>query len=227
MKSLLDKGVYGFPEAARLARVEAANMRRWFLGRTDQSETRPVLRSDIPAIGEKHAISFLDLIDLRVVGRFREFGISMQTIRRVYQRLGEEVGSQHAFAHSNLCVYGKTVMQRVADEDGNEELREVLSGHRAMPRILKDFLSDIQYSERDGLAERWNIHQGVVIDPLRNLGKPISVSSGAGTHALARAYEANSNDADLVADLFNTSRRAVLDAVAFELSLATGGRTAA
>lgn len=225
VKQMLGKGVYGFAEASRLAAVDPASTRRWFLGRTDGG-AGPVLRSDIPSVGDRHAISFLDLIDLRVVGQFRRFGISMPTIRAVYRKLAEEVGSRHAFAHTGLCVYGKTVLQRMVDEDGVEELREVLTGQQTMPRILEKFLRDIDYSDTNGLAIRWHISRGVLIDPQRNFGKPISERSGAGTHALSRAYEANDRDAGLVAVLFDTTPQAVLDAVEFEVSLARSNRAA-
>lgn len=227
MATLLDKGVYGFPEAARLARIPVSNLARWFRGRSDHPRARSVLVSDVPTIGHNHALSFLDLIDLRVVGRFRDRGISMPTIRRVYTILGEELQSEHPFAHAKLMVFGKTVMQQVADEASGEQLREVLTGQEAMPRILEKFLSDVTYSNDTQLAERWDIHRGVVVDPLRNLGKPISSEGGAGTHALARCYLANGKNADLVADLFHTSRRAVLDAVDFEESIKRGARQAA
>lgn len=225
MKHLLGKGVYGFAEASRLAGVDPANTRRWFLGRADGG-AGPVLRSDIPPVGDRHAISFLDLIDLRVVGQFRKFGISMPTIRAVYGKLATEVGSRHAFAHTGLCVYGKTVLQRMVDEEGVEELREVLTGQQAMPRILEKFLRDIDYSDTDGLAIRWRVSRGVLIDPQRNLGKPISERSGAGTYALSRAFDANDRDAELVAALFDTSPQAVLDAVEFEASLNRNRRAA-
>lgn len=217
--TLLNKGVYGFPEAARLARIPVSNISRWFRGRSDWPGSKPVLNSDIPTVGKNHAVSFLDLIDLRVVGRFRDREISMQTIRRVYQKLGQQLQSKHPFAHAKLTVFGKTVMQQVADEVGGEQLREVLTGQEAMPRILEKFLRDVTYDDDTRLALRWDIHRGVVIDPQRNLGKPISADGGAGSYVLARCYAANGNNADLVADLFHTSAQAVLDAVDFEESL--------
>ena len=226
VKSLLGKGVYGFQEAARLTRVSAVNTRRWFIGRSDTGASA-VLHSDIPSVGDRHAISFLDLIDLRVVGQFRKQGITMPTIRKAYAKLEVQLQTVHPFAHADLCVFGKTVFQRMLEDDGVGELREVVSGQKGMPRILEKFLSDIEYGQRDRLAERWNIQRGVVIDPLRNLGKPISRDSGAGTYVLARAYAANNRDADLVATLFDTSSEAVLDAAAFERSVIAGEQRAA
>ncbi len=52
--------MYGFAEASRLARVDSYSARRWFLGRSD-THSGPVLHSDIPQVGDKHAVSFLDL----------------------------------------------------------------------------------------------------------------------------------------------------------------------
>lgn len=227
MATLLDKGVYGFPEAARLAQIPLSNVARWFKGRSDHPRPGPVLVSDVRPVGRDHALSFLDLIDLRVVGRFRARGISMHTIRRVYDVLDEQLQSGHPFAHAKLTVFGKTVMQQVADEKGGECLREVLTGQEAMPRVLEKFLSDVSYAEDTLLAERWDVHRGVVIDPLRNLGKPVSTEGGAGTFVLARSYFANGENEDLVADLFHISPRAVLDAVDFEESIRRNGRRAA
>ena len=230
MKSLLAKGVYGFPEAARLADLPVGNLARWFRGRSDHPGSKPVLISDIPAVGDKCAVSFLDLIDLRVVGRFRARGISMPTVRKVYERLVEQLSSDHPFAYSRFMVFGKTVMQKVADEKGNERLHEVLSGQEAMPRILEKFLADVEYDEVTKLAQRWNIAKGVVVDPLRNLGKPMTIESGTGTHVLAHSYWANGKDARLVADLFDTGPQTVLEAVDFETSISRarrGGRHAA
>jgi hypothetical protein len=224
--SLLGKGVYGFPEASRLAMVNATNTRRWFLGRPDGGRG-PVLKSDIPAVGGRHAVSFLDLIDLRVVGQFRDRGISMGTIRKVYQVLSSELCSPHPFAHADLCVCGKTVLQRMVDHDGLSELREVISGQKAMPKILERFLSDIEYGDGDKLADRWMIADGVIIDPARNFGKPISLASGVGTFALASAYCANRRDAELVASLFDTSSQAVFAAVDFERRFAHRSKGAA
>jgi uncharacterized protein (DUF433 family) len=223
----MDKGVYGFSEAARLARVDAANTRRWFLGRRDHPTSGPVLRSDVPSVDGQHAISFLDLIDLRVVGRFRERGISMPTVRKVYSALSRKLKSPHPFAHARLVVFGKTVMEQVAEEDGEVRLREVLTGQEAIHKLLEKFLRDVEYRDEDGLAVLWHAHRGVVIDPRRNLGKPIAEEGGAGTFVLARAYAANDENAELVADLFHTTPRAVLNAVAFEEWAAQGGRTAA
>lgn len=216
-KSVLGGGVYGIAEASRLAGVDPVNARRWFLG-CDGTVSGPVLHSDIPSVGERHAVSFLDLIDLRVVGQFRKYGITMPTIRAVYFQLANELDSHHPFAHARLCVCGKTVLRHMVDQEGVKELREVLSGQRTMPVILKDFLQDIEYGEPDQLAVRWRLSRGVLIDPRRNLGKPISERTGAGTHALSRAYHANDRDAVLVATLFDTSPDAVLEAAKFEES---------
>jgi len=216
LATLLGKGVYGFPEAARLARIDVNNARRWFLGRRDYPASGPVLRSDVPSVRGKHAISFLDLIDLLVVGRFREHGVPMQTVRKVYGRLRERLGSAHPFSHYKLKSDGRTVFLEVVDDLGDRQLEEVLSGQAAMPRVLDRYLKDIEYGRRTQIAERWNVSPGVVIDPTKNFGKPTAVEAGASTFVLARAFHANGQNAELVADLFATSPQAVLDAVEFE-----------
>ena len=221
MQTMLGHGVYSFSEAARLARIDAISTRRWFLGRTDHAGSTPVLRSDIPDVAGKHAISFLDLIDLLVVGRFREKDIPLQTVRKVYNALAKTIDQKHPFSHAKLKVMGRTVFEQVLDETGEPHLREVLTGQEAMPRILERFLKDVEYHPQTGIAQRWNISPGVLIDPTRNLGKPMAVQSGTSSFVLARAFHANGQNADLVADLFDTTAHAVRLAARFEDTMDT------
>src|ERR1044071_2738951 len=110
----LGHGVYSFPAASRFARVGEHRARPRIHRRADPPLPGPVLRSDIPDAGGKHALSFLDLMDLRVVGRFRARNISLPTVRRVYNELRRRLNSEHPFAPSRLVVFGKTVMEQIA-----------------------------------------------------------------------------------------------------------------
>ncbi len=215
MQTLVGLGSYGIPEASRFAGVHSRTATRWITGSGAQRQGR-LFKTDLPAVGNRHALSFLDLIDLLVVGRFREQGVSFQTVRRVYSKLRETLGTPHPFCHRRLLTDGRTVFMETLDHAGDKHLEEVLSGQRAMPEVLRPYLKNIEYGEETQTAVRWNIATGIVLDPARSFGKPIVAAEGTTTFVLARSYWANGESADLVADLFDVSPQAVRLAVEFE-----------
>lgn len=216
--NLLGGGVYALPEAAGLAGVKTQTARNWFLDK----DQRQFLRPDPPSIRGRHAISFLDLIDLLVVGRFRSAGLSLQSLRKFYARFGDHLNTKHAFSHRSLATDGFTIFWEIKDDLGDQHLEEVLTGQKAFTELLDPFLQRVHFNEATNIADRWGIAEGVVIDPQRNFGKPISLQCGTGTFVLASAYHANRKNADLVADLYATTPQAVLAAVAFEDGLKSG-----
>lgn len=221
MKSLVGTGSYGIPEASRFARVHPRTATRWMTGDGVAHRGR-IFETDLPAVGKRHALSFLDLVDLLVVGRFREEGVSFQTVRRVYARLRDSLGTPHPFSHQRLLTDGRTIFMQMLDRGGNEQLLEVLTGQKAMPEILKPYLKQIEYAHDTQTAVRWNIAPGIVLDPRRAFGKPIVADEGTTTFVLARAFRANGENVDLVADLFDVAPEAVRKAVAFERDFAAG-----
>jgi len=215
MTPLLGIGSYGIPEAARFARVNVRTASRWIRG-DGSSQRGRVFWTDLPPVNHRRALSFLDLVDLLVVGRFRDEGVSLQTIRRVYSQLSRSLNTPHPFSHQRLLTDGTTIFRSTLDPRGDEHLQEVLTGQHAMPEILRPYLTQIEYESVTQRAARWNIAPGVVLDPDRALGKPVIASEGTTTFVLARAFLANGRDADLVADLFDVSPESVRQAVAFE-----------
>ncbi|MBL8885778.1 MAG: hypothetical protein JNK16_03885 [Phycisphaerales bacterium] len=215
MYQFIATGSYGIPEAARFAGVNSRTAARWIAG--DGAEHRGRLfRTDLRSVGNRHALSFLDLVDLLVVGRFREEGVSFQMVRRVYSRLQESLNTEHPFSHQRLLTDGKTIFAETLDRDGDRHLQEILTGQKAMPEILKPYLKQIEYAADTQTAARWNIATGVVIDPAQAFGKPIISSEGRTTFVLSQAYWANDKNAGLVADLFDVSTESVRRAVEFE-----------
>jgi uncharacterized protein (DUF433 family) len=66
------------------------------------------------------------------------------------------------------------------------------------------------------LARRWNIADGVVIDPLINMGKPTICRTGIATRIIANQYYANKENTELVSDLYGVGITDVMNAVRFE-----------
>lgn len=175
----------------------------------------PILTPDYRPVGSAVAVSFLDLIDLLVVGRFRERRVSLQSVRRVHERLRERLAQRHPFSHRKLLTNGKLVFIEWCNDLGDPQLEEVLSGQHAFPEVLRKYLAELDYSPDTDMALRWRIDDGIVLDPERNFGKPIVDEFGIATRVLSAAYAANEN-VELVADLYGVSPLAVHQAVSFE-----------
>jgi uncharacterized protein (DUF433 family) len=219
MKAQLGRGVYSLSEAARLTGLKYNRVREWFRGRLPGERRQPVFPGDYEPAGKDYAISFHDLIDLYVAGQLREHGVSLQTLRRVYDRLKTDLGTPHPFCRKELLTDGKTVFMRVLDDQSEEEMVEVLTRQRIFTLVLLPFLKTIDYDALS-LARRWHIAHLVVLDPTICFGKPVVEHKGVPTSILAAAYHANNQNADLVSDWYNVLSDHVLAAVQFERNMA-------
>jgi uncharacterized protein (DUF433 family) len=218
MATVLGHGAYSFPDAARLTGLRQSRVREWFRGRVGR--TSPVFLGDYEPVDGDYAVSFHDLIDVFVAGQLRDHGVSLQTLRRVYKQMGGDLNTPHPFCRKELLSDGKMVFMRGLDDEGQEELTEVLTRQRVFPQILLPFLKRIDYDSVTVLARRWRIADQVVVDPAICFGRPVVEAAGVATTILAAAYQANDRDADLVADWYNVHPGHVLAAVQFETSMA-------
>ncbi len=213
MANLLGKGLYSFQEAARLTGLKHGRVREWF-------RRKPVFVSDIAAVDGDFAISFYDLVDVFVAGQLRQHGVSLQTVRKVYDRLKDDLKTDHPFCHKQLLTDGKRVFLHFADETGEERLAEVLSQQGAFASIILPFLKRIDYDKLRLLARRWRITDDVVIDPEICFGAPVVEAAGVPTSILAAALRANKQNAAVVARWYGVKPQDVLAAANFEASLA-------
>jgi uncharacterized protein (DUF433 family) len=220
MAAVLGQGVYSLAEAARLTGLKVGRVREWFRGRASETHRNPVFVGDYEPVEGDFAISFHDLIDVYVAGRLRDHGVSLQTARKVYARMPGDLGTPHPFCRKELLTDGKQVFLHGLDEQGREELTEVLSRQGVFPQVLLPFLKTIDYDKVKLLARRWRIAEAVVLDPTICFGKPIIEAAGIPTYTLAAAYEANGKDAGLASRWYNVDPRLVLAAADFEKSLA-------
>lgn len=212
---VLGKGIYSIAEVACYTGLHYSTVRAWFLGRPDGTGRGPVFQSDYRRILGQYTVSFLDLIDALIAGQFRSLGVKMRVVRKAYARLAKALQSPHPFCHDGLYTDGATIIVRTANEIGDETLQEAISKQRLFLQIL-EHLKHVEYSVTSRLALRWRIAQGIVVDPQICRGKPVLEGKGIASFVLANAYRANGEKANLVADLFDVSADAVIDAARFE-----------
>jgi len=217
---ILGHGVYSLPEAARLTGLKPQRAREWFYGRPTEHSRKPVFLGDYKSVGGDHAISFHDLIELFVAGQLRDRGVSLQSLRTVHKHLQADLGTRHPFCRREILTKHGQVFTLGLDEIGRSEMIEVLTCQRAFPDVLLPFLQRIDYDGATEMAKRWCIASLVVIDPTICLGKPIIDGIGITTAVLAASYEANDQDAELVADWYKVHSKHVIAAVDFERCMA-------
>jgi uncharacterized protein (DUF433 family) len=219
-KDILGKGVYSIAEAARLTRLRTQRVREWFRGRKSPNRVfRPVFESDYPVIHEEYAISFLDLIELKIGGSLREMGVSLPYLRKVYTQLENDFGD-HPFCYREIFVGEKKIFTRGLDEKEGRSVLEALTNQRYFDSIILPFLRKIDYDDVTHRALRWHIADMIVVDPAIRFGKPIVEEVGISTAVLRNAYYANREDIAAVAGWFGVEERHVIAAVRFENDLA-------
>ena len=218
MNATLGKGVYSYAEAARLTDLDKSRVREWFRGRVSPHGRKPFLPGDYDPIDGDFAISFLDLVDVYVAGRLRDKGVSLQTLRRVYQKMSENLNATHPFCRKELLTDGKEVLISGTDDEGKEEIIEVLTRQKVFPELILPFLERIEYKKM--LARRWKIADGIVVDPSICFGKPIVEAVCVPTAILAEAYHSNDEDGETVGKWYGVQKKHVLLAVQFENRMA-------
>lgn len=219
MVAILGNGIYSVGEASRLLGVSSRRVHNLFMG---WSSGRGLLAShDYPNDDARNrSLSFLDLIDSAIAIRLRANHVSPHRIRKLRQILEARWGTGHPFSHKNLYVdpSGRRFFSHSPNDDGDDELLEILPNQLAMPEILLPILKRVSYDPASKLAESimCSDEYKVLINPRRRYGKPIVETSGMPTAILSECYEANGRDADFVADWYSVSAEEVLDAVRFE-----------
>lgn len=223
-------GFYTIPAAARLVELRAERVRRWVRGSESGVpgvRREPLLQRDLETIDGEYALSFLDLIEVRMVRLFLDHGVGIHTIRAAARTAAELFSSRHPFCIRKFQTDGRTVFATLAEVDADvfegeprEPLMDLATKQTAIRHVLEPLLHQIDY-ENDIAASWWSMGRdaGVVIDPRIAFGAPVVASCGIPTETLADPVDAGRSCAD-VADWFGVTPFDVECAVAFERRLA-------
>jgi hypothetical protein len=224
--SLLGIGIYSVPEAARLSQVPAEYIRRWLWGyryviKGRLREADPLWAPQLSSIDAVRALTFRDLIEIRFVYRFRQEGISLQTIRKTIGLATELLEKSYPLSSVKFKTEGKRIFaQIIEDPDERGYVFNLKTGQYLLDYVL-DFLFDaLEYSDFDELLRWWPLGKDrrVIVDPARSFGRPI-VPEGVETKILAQSLEPEGN-VRAVAEWFEVSETSVVDALEFERSRA-------
>jgi uncharacterized protein (DUF433 family) len=246
---VLGRGVYGAAEALRLINfrrrpdtlgrrlinvgrpvsrsVSPQTIKRWLRG-YDYSIDRGVIRHSAPLWVPDYAndddtieLSFRDLIELRFVKAFRDIGLSLPTIRECFKRAVESVQDERPFSTQRFRTDGRTIFLEITHDVQEGELLDLKRRQGAFHRVVAPSLHDLEFDA--DIVARWfplgMSRKTVVVDPRRSFGRPIADPSGVPTEILSEAAGIEGST-EKVAQLYQVSHAAVLDAVAFQQQLA-------
>lgn len=226
--NLLTVGLYAPAEVSHLLGIPLSTVHRWIegysfpLARHFRAKKPPVFVPALPRIEGRLTLTFLDLVQLRVVRAFREAGVPLQRIRSAGEIAGDLFGTSHPLAHLRFKTEGRGVWSDATTTGEREIMNLSDAGQRAFPEVVAESLKEISYATEPELADRWYAAGpggGVVVDPQIAFGAPVVVKANVPTGAVW-AQSRSEPDVHRLASWFRLDVRQVQDAIRFEERLA-------
>ncbi|MBM3547771.1 MAG: DUF433 domain-containing protein [Alphaproteobacteria bacterium] len=232
--SLIGVGIYTVAEASALTGVPTRTIRRWSRGyQYSSGETQrvspPVWTRDLPDIGGRTALTFLDMMEARFIRAFREHNVSWQAIReaaRIACELFQE--PHHPFTRGRFRTDGRRIFRRIENE-GSVRLFDLNLKHWVFANIVEPSLyRDVSF-EDDQVAKWFPLFpsKAIVIDPVVAFGRPVTAREGVPTDVLAASVKANGGSVEHVARWYGVASTTVRAAVRLESQMTTRAAPAA
>lgn len=218
---LLGTGLYSIPETAGLVDAAQSKVRVWVEGRRDKQA--PIIDNDIGRLGNKVAISFTNLMELRFVALFSAAGVRMNEIRKILQEARDTLEHPHPFATNVVFrTDGRKIVADIARRNGIADLYDLRSRNYEMRSIVMGSLKEDVVFDPRGDAVSWRPRPGsepnVYVLPTVSFGRPVLMPSHIPVESLARAVKAEGS-AGIVADLYDVPVAQVREAVRFNAAM--------
>lgn len=226
-------GVYYRAEAARLLRMTPSRLRRWVSGYTywlryqlqpKRRRQPPVVKTDLPELEGLVALSFLELMELRIVRAFVDRGVPLQRVRKAARLASIHFGTEHPFASRRVFTDGSSIFTALTPSGSDHRLIELARDTHLQilfGEVLEPFLEEIDFDNSTALAFRWwplGKDRPIVLDPRIAFGAPIVAGTRVRTDTVQGATERTAHAA--VAEAFQISEKQVAAAIEFESQLA-------
>jgi uncharacterized protein (DUF433 family)/DNA-binding transcriptional MerR regulator len=201
-----DQPAYPLGEAARYLRLPAATLRAWTLGRSystakGQGRFRPLIR---PAAANPPTLSFWDLIQAHVLRALRsDHGVSIQAVRKAIDFAQRELDIDRLLLRRELSSdAGQLFLERYG-----QLINLSASGQLAMRQVLAAHLRRVTWDEarlpirlHPFLGEATSGEMPIAIDPGISFGRPVVLSVGVSTAAIAARIDAGEALEDVAHD---------------------------
>ena len=223
---LIGKGLYAIAEAARILRVPTPKLRHWAEGYSFRHRDRacfspPVIHAELPVADGERVLTFLDLMELYFVAKFRGENMSMQYIRAAAAEGIKRFQTDHPFAVRRFFTDGYRIFAELDSQKTGSELptEELTKRQLVFNRIVKRFSKKLDL-RMDEVVRYWPLGRRgrVVIDPARSFGKPIDNETGIRTFTLYQASLCG-DTFEAIARWYDVPKEAVQCAAKYERSL--------
>jgi len=223
----LGVGIYSRSEAARLLKMTPSRVTRWLRGYSywrpatsaQRHEQPPVVRSNLRPVGGALVLSFLDLMELRVIHALvDEVGLSLQQIRAAARVASDLFGTHYPFATRRVYHDQVTLFARLSDDavvELSKRDQQLISAH-----VFEPYLTEVDFDPASSLANRWwplGRAIPIVLDPRVAFGAPVVAGTATRTDVIATVAETTSPDE--AAHAYRMERRSVQAAIRFESEL--------
>jgi uncharacterized protein (DUF433 family) len=197
---------YSMVEAGLYLRLKPQEVRRW--------TKEGILCSS------NGGISFFNLLELHILKCLRkEFGLSMQRIRRALDEYNLIEHSDHPFLDPRMETDGIHLFLH----DGDEYMNLNRPKQRGIPQILSSYLRRIDHLADGGMTfypfvVGQDLHEprSIQISPSIAFGRPVLADTGIATDVIAGRFRARDSVTDL-AEEYGVPVSMVEDAIRWEL----------
>jgi len=222
----LGKGIYSLTTAAKILQLNPQKVNRWISGYTYQKNmenrsSKPLIKTEFGYSSGDAIISFLDLTELLFIKSFIHYGISIQKIRKAAITASNLLKTQHPFAIKKMFTDGHTIFARIAQEDKDTSLLDLLKKQYEFEKIIEPTLYEcIDFNKYDYAERFWprGKTSDIILDPSRNLGQPILNRYNIRTGLIYELYESN-HSIDEISDWYELDKNAISTAIDYEKEL--------
>ena len=215
----VQRPLYTYAEADRVAHVSRGTARRWLTGYTYWAAEGSYRDQPPVTTGrdDDDGVSFLDLVEIVAIGRLKDCGFSLKQIREIVRNCQRILGVARPLTTLRFETDGREIFV-----DRGPTLLEVSrrKGQQAWTEGLAPFLQDLNYAEE--VARRWwplGRDGRIMVDPDYGFGLPVVAGSGVRTEIIREQFEAG-EPAERIARDFNLAPADVEKALRFEMQRA-------
>lgn len=219
-KLQLGNGIYTVQEIAKIFRLPYQKVHLWINKYWDGELGKAYEQNYSWQIENTKAVGFHTLVEFYVMLQLAEAGVKTRQVLNAHKELAKSFRTNFPFAKrevlENISTDGKKIYLKLNGDtitlDGSKQLNL---------DFIKVFFKKLDF-DNEMLASRfWPLGKDVniVCDPHRKFGQPIINGTNIQAEAIYRMFLAN-EPIDFIASLYETSKKNVIDAIAFNQTAA-------